>query len=88
MADLTKQERRYNSEYLLADSFWEFHRDAFEILSDSALNDLLAYYPQDSDVGNVFNYRRQVLSVDRELHMRARSALQTVLKSLGVTLDP
>ncbi len=86
-SQLKDDEKRYNAEYILVDSFWEFHRDAFDILTELELKILLRYYPQELEVVDVFAYREDILQKDPGLDDRARGYLGRVLNSLGVALD-
>lgn len=84
---LSSDEEKYNAESLLCDSFWAFHRELFDILTNREREVLLAYYPQDfTQIPDVFAYRREILRSDPDLPERARALLAKVLALVRVAL--
>jgi hypothetical protein len=87
MTTLSMAEKRYNVEYLQVDSLWAFHPDEFpDALDPEDLKALLMYYPQDKDIENAFEYRKDLLGVNPTAEESGRKALYKLMRAFRMDI--
>lgn len=76
----------YNDEVLFLDGIIEFHKEAYDSLSDEDKRLFEAYYLVDVPTPeNIFEYRSQLLAEQPEIEAEAKVAFARLLETLHIT---